>query len=61
MNANDKFEPSSDFVSKTMKRINDLETKRHPFLNGFGMYRFQRIALVVGWTLFGIFNATRVF
>jgi hypothetical protein len=56
------YEPSSDFVSKTMKRIYVYEDSKKPNLKRVRICEvFQRYALALSGALFGIFNATRVF
>ncbi len=61
MDMNIDFEPSPDFVSKTMRRIDAYEDARDPFFRRVGMYNLQRCVLVISWALFGLLNATRVF
>lgn len=62
MNTTGKYEPSPDFVSKTMKRVYAYETSKNPFLKKFGIHDWlQRSALAVGGALFGVLNATIVF
>ncbi|MCX5870331.1 MAG: hypothetical protein NTY00_06800 [Deltaproteobacteria bacterium] len=62
MNMNNKYEPSQNFVSKTMKRVCAYETSKKTFLKKAETYDLlQRYALAVGGALFGVFNATIVF
>jgi hypothetical protein len=57
-----KYEPSPDFVSKTMKRIYTYETSKHSFFKRGGIHELlQRFILASGGALFGILHATHVF
>jgi hypothetical protein len=57
---NIKYEPSPDFVSKTMRRIYDYEASKSSFLQRIGIHHLHRYALALGGALFGILTATRV-
>lgn len=62
MNNNKEYQPSPDFVSKTMRRVYAYESSRKALLARVGMYNLlQRYVLALGGALFGILNATRVF
>ena len=62
MHNNNEYQPSPDFVSKTMRRIYAYESTRKSLLARVGIYNLlQRYALALGGALFGILNATRVF
>lgn len=61
MSKNGKYEPSPDFVSKTMKRVFAYETSKKPFFIKVGVHDWlQRSVLAVGGALFGVLNATTV-
>ena len=61
MNTNIEYEPSPDFVSKTMRRIYAFEASRNIFLKRIVTYTIQRYVLALGGAVFGILHATRVF
>lgn len=62
MNNNNEYQPSPNFVSKTMRRVYAYESSRKSLLARFGMYNLlQRYVLAFGGALFGILHATRVF
>lgn len=59
---NNEYQPSPNFVSKTMRRIYAYESSRKSLLARVGMYNLlQRYVLAFGGALFGILHATRVF
>lgn len=59
---NNEYQPSPDFVSKTMRRIYASESSRKSLLARVGIYNLlQRYVLAFGGALFGILHATRVF
>lgn len=59
---NNKYQPSPDFVSKTMRRVYDYETSKKSFLKGVKMYDLlHRNVLALCGALFGVLNATHVF
>lgn len=56
-----KYNPSPDFVAKTMQRIHAFEAERDSFFERFVWSRPLRILLAGGGTLFGILKAVPVF
>ena len=62
MSMNTEYEPSPNFVSKTMRRIYSYEASKKLFFKRAGIYDvLQRYAIALGGALFGVLNATRVF
>ena len=61
MNTNIEYQPSPDFVLKTMRRIYAFEASRNYFLKKIGEFNLQRYVLALGGAVFGILHATRVF
>ncbi len=62
MNMNNNYEPSPDFVSKTMRRVYEYEASKSSFLKKIKIYDLlQRNALALCGALFGVLTATHVF
>ena len=58
---NTQYEPSPDFVSRTMKKIHLYEVSKKSWLKPFNWYDLQRYMLALGWAVFGVLTATRAF
>ncbi len=62
MQTNNTYEPSPDFVSKTMRRIYTYEASKTSLSKKPAICRFlQRNALALCGALFGVLTATHVF
>ena len=62
MDMNKNYEPSPDFVSKTMRRVYDFEASKSSFFKNIKIYGLlQRNALALCGALFGVLTATHVF